>query len=43
MVLTFGSGLSEKSIVTLDGSGAPFFTIELEAGVSVTGRECAYA
>jgi hypothetical protein len=39
MVLTLGSGLSEKSIITLDGTGASFWTIEFAAGISVTGSE----
>jgi hypothetical protein len=32
----------EKSIVSLDGN-APFGIMEFAAGLSVTGRECAYA
>ena len=39
MVLTDGWGLSEKSIVILDGNGSPFFIMESGTGVSVTGRE----
>jgi hypothetical protein len=42
MLLTVGDGLSEKSIVNFDGNAAPFGTMEFAAGLSVTGRECAY-
>ena len=43
MLLTVGDGLSEKSIVSFDGNADPFGIMEFAAGVSVTGRECAYA
>jgi len=43
MLLTVGDGLSEKSIVSFDGNVAPFGIMEFAAGLSVTGRECAYA
>ena len=40
MVLTDGWGLSEKSIVILDGNGSPFFIMESGTGFrSLEGNE----